>query len=104
MAESNFSRRVADWLRKKGCYVLVTTVITGIPEGCPDIIALCNGGGWIALEVKAKCPYKKDGTARSGAFQPLQPQTISKLNDMYYCKVVYPENFEEIKKELNTII
>lgn len=95
MAESNFQGKVVRWLRQKGCYVLVITAHPGIPDGCPDVIALCDGGGWIGLECK------KDAKAK---FQPLQKATIQKLNGMYYCRAVYPENWEEIKQELDGII
>lgn len=95
MAESNFQSKVAGYLRRKGCYVLVTTPRPGIPDGCPDIIALVDGGGWLALELKA---------SKNEKFQPLQEITVKKLDGMYYSRVVYPENWEDIKKELEKII
>jgi len=94
-SESSFQKKIATWLRQKGCYVLTTTVNAGIPVGCPDIIALIPGGGWLALEVK------KDAKSR---FQPLQKETIAKLDGMYYSKAVYPENWDEIKLELEQIV
>ena len=94
-SESNFQKKVALWLRQKGCYVLTTTVSSGIPVGCPDIIALLDGGGWVALEIK------KDAKSK---FQPLQKITIDKLDAMFYSKAVYPENWDEIKEELMAII
>lgn len=95
MAESRFQTTVTKWLKQKGCYVLTTTVMAGIPDGCPDVIALIPGGGWAALEIKANAKSK---------FQPLQKPTIKKLDEMYYSRAVYPENWEEIKKELLAII
>jgi len=95
MAESNFQTKVRTWLRQKGCYVLTITAHPGIPDGCPDVIALVNGGGWIALECK------KDAKSK---FQPLQKATIKKLDDMYYSKAVWPENWGETKEELLRII
>lgn len=94
-AESNFQRKVVQWLKQKGCYVMVITAQPGIPDGCPDVIALIDGGGWVALECKASSKAK---------FQPLQKPTIAKLDKMFYSKAVYPENWNEIKKELEQII
>lgn len=102
--ESKLSSTIVKWLKQKGCYVLVTTPQPGIPDGCPDIIALLDGGGWIALEVKAECPYRRDGKAKAHAFQPLQQLTVEKLNGMFYAKVVWPENWEEIRAELVEMI
>ena len=104
MAESNFQSKVKTWLKQKGCFVIVMSAGPGVPDGTPDVCALFNGGGWAMLEVKAKSPYKKDGTPLKGAFKPLQIPTIKKLNDMYYSAVVYPENWDKIKKELEQII
>lgn len=104
MAESKFQAKVKTWLKQKGCFVMVITVVPGIPDGMPDVLALVPGGGWIALETKAGNPYKKDGTPLKGAFKPLQLPTIEKLDKMYYSRVTWPENWEEIKKELNSII
>ncbi len=95
MAESNFQNKVSLWLRQKGCYVMTISPRPGIPDGCPDVIALFNGGGWAALELK-KGPNEK--------YQPLQKPTIEKLNKMYYSRAVWPENWEEVKKELVQII
>lgn len=95
MAEASFQTKVVKWLRQKRCYVLTISPRPGIPDGCPDIIALFPGGGWAALEVKKSAKEK---------FQPLQKPTIAKLNDMYFSKAIYPENWEETKEELNRII
>lgn len=95
MAESKFQSIVTNWLKKKGCFVLTTTVLPGIPTGCPDVIALMPGGGWVALECK------KDAKSK---FRPLQKETIKKLNEMYFSRAVYPENWDEVKKELEAII
>jgi Holliday junction resolvase len=87
--------KIIKWLRAKGCYVLKTSPGAGTPVGCPDIIALLDGGGWVALECKA---------SQTAKFQPLQQVTIAKLNDMFYSRAVYPENWDEIKFELEQII
>lgn len=95
MAESSFQKKVAKWLRQKGCYVLVITAHPGIPDGMTDILALMPGGGWAALECKA---------SKTAKMQPLQAPTIKKLDDMYFARKVYPENWDEVKRELEQII
>lgn len=95
MAESAFQSKVKLWLKQKGCFVLVLSPVAGIPDGMPDILALIDGGGWVALECKASAKAK---------FRPLQKPTIEKLNKMFYAKAVYPENWEEVKHELEAII
>lgn len=95
MSESALQGKITKYLRSKGCYVLVTTAAPGIPNGCPDIVALLDGGGWICLEVKA---------SPRARFQPLQKATIKKLDEMYYCKVVHPGNWDEVKKELESML
>ncbi len=95
MAEASFQTKVVKWFRQKGCYVLVMSPRAGIPDGCPDVIALFDGGGWAALELKKSAKEK---------FQPLQKPTIAKLDKMYYSRAVYPENWIEVKKELAEII
>lgn len=95
MAESNFQGKVVRWLRQKGCYVLTLTAHPGIPDGMTDVLALFDGGGWAALEIKK---------SKSAKFQPLQKATINKLDKMFYSRVVYPENWEEVRNELDQII
>lgn len=95
MSESNFQTKVVKYLRAKKCFVLVTTPHPGIPDGCPDVIALFNGGGWAALELK-KGPNEK--------YQPLQKPTIKKLDEMYYSRAVWPENWELVKEDLSRLI
>lgn len=104
MAESAFQSKVTKWLRSKGCFVIVMSAVPGVPDGTPDVLALIDGGGWAALEIKKESPYKLDGSAKKGAFQPLQQLTIKKLDAMYYSRAVWPENWEKIKLELEQII
>lgn len=93
--EAKLQSQIIKWLKSKGCYVIKTQPGPGTPVGCPDILALLDGGGWFALEVKE---------AEKSKFQPLQKETISKLNDMYYSTVVYPENWNDIKKQLECML
>jgi Holliday junction resolvase len=95
VAESSFQSKVKKHLKDEGCYVLVLSSGPGIPDGMTDVLALCPSGRFIALECKA---------SSTSGYRPLQKLTISKLNKMGYAKATYPENWEEIKKELQQII
>jgi len=92
--EASFQTKVIKYLKAKGAYVIKTGGL-GTPDGCPDVIALLDGGGWVALEVKA---------SKSAKFQPLQKLTIKKLDDMFYSRATWPENWDDIKKELEQVI
>lgn len=92
--ESNLQSKVVKYLREKGCYVIKTRAGVGTPHGCPDIIALLEGC-WIAIEVKGSAASK---------YQPLQKDTIKKLDNWSWAKVVHPDNWEEIKAELEVML
>lgn len=91
MTEARLQSKIVKYLRERGCYVIKTRAGVGTPDGCPDIIALC-GGLWFALEVKGSATAK---------YQPLQKATLEKLDSWSWAKVVYPENWPEIKAELD---
>lgn len=93
--EAKLQSKIIRHLKSKGCYVIKASASPGVPTGCPDIIALLDGGGWVAIEVKA--------TAKS-KFQPLQKETVDKLNNMYYSRVVHVDNWAEVKTELEGLI
>lgn len=95
MAESSFQSKVKTYLKGEGCYVLVLSSGPGVPDGMTDVLALCPSGRFVALECKASA---------TSDYRPLQKLTISKLNKMGYAKAVYPENWAEIRKELEQII
>lgn len=90
MSESTLQTKIVKYLKSKGCYVIKTQPGPGVPVGCPDIIFM-KEGFWGGLEVKA---------SRTSKYQPLQKKTIDMLNEMSWCKVVYPENWDDIKLEL----
>ena len=92
--ESKLQTEISKWLRSRGCYVLVVQPTAGVPTGCPDIIALYSGG-FIALEVKQD---------EKSHFQPLQRETLAKLDEMQYARAVWFDNWELIKVELSSIL
>lgn len=92
--ESKLQSEIRRYLKSKGCYVLVTTPQPGIPDGCPDIIFMLEGF-WGAIEVKAKPGAK---------FQPLQIETLKKLDEWSWARWVNPSNWPHIKDELEHIL
>lgn len=92
--ESYLQGKIVRHLKAKGCYVIKTTPGPGVPLGCPDIIFL-KDGFWGALEVKASAKSK---------FQPLQKETIKLLDEMSYCRAVWPENWPSIMLELDELL
>lgn len=93
--ESTFQGKVRKWLKDQGCYVLTISSGAGIPDGCPDIVALAPSGRWVALECKASATSK---------FQPLQKLTIAKLDVGGYAKAIWPANWDETKIDLLLIV
>lgn len=94
--EQQLQTTIINWLKSKGCVAFkVPAGYAGVPAGFPDILALIDGGGWVAIEVKA---------SEKARFQPLQKQWLEKLDGMYYAKAINPTNWQEIKKELENLI
>ena len=94
MIERRLQSTIIKWLKEKGAYVIKTRTYPGIPVGCPDIIFLYRDE-WGAIEVKA------DKKAR---FQVGQEATIEHLQTMSdFVYVAYPENWEEIKADLEDL-
>lgn len=94
LTEAQFQKKFVSWVKKQGVICLKLNPGTGIPDGTPDYICL-QEGFWFMLE------FKKSKTAQ---FRPGQKQAIEKYNDMSYAVVVYPENEEEVKKELEEML
>lgn len=92
--EKKIQSEIIKWLKQQGCYVLNIQPVVGIPTGCPDVIFL-KEGFWGALELKATEKSHK---------QPLQAETVKKLDDWSYCKFVYPANWDEIRNELTAML
>jgi Holliday junction resolvase len=92
--ERKLQSQIIKWLRSEGCYVLNIQPVTGIPTGCPDIIGF-KEGFWFALEIKSSEKSHK---------QPLQFETVKKLDNWSYCRFVYPANWGKIKAELQLML
>lgn len=92
--EAKTQQQLIKYLKKKGCYVIKTKPGPGTPVGCPDILALYEGF-WAAFEVKS---------AKKAPFQPLQEETIEKLDKWSMARTVHPDNIDEVISQLETIL
>lgn len=94
MTEQKLQTEITKWLRQKGCYVIKLNATAGVPVGAPDVLAL-KDGFWVALEIKASKTAHK---------QPLQQETIDKLDEWSYAKFVWPDNWPLIQSELERML
>ena len=92
--EAKTQQRLIKYLKSKGCEVFKMTIMPGIAKGTPDVLFL-KEGFWGFCEVKA---------SKRAPFQTLQPEKIAKFNEWSWCKVIYPENYDEIIEELEQIL
>lgn len=92
--ESRLQTKIRQYLKSKGCYVLVVKPQPGIPDGCPDIIFMLEGF-WGAIEVK------KDPKAD---YEVLQEETLDKMQRWSWARRVDPTDWPEVKDELESIL
>lgn len=94
--EAKLQLEIKKYLKAKGCYVIKTRPDArgSVPTGCPDIFFF-KEGFWGAIEVKAsaKAPYRA-----------LQQETLVKLDAWSWAKRVDPENWLDIREELDKIL
>lgn len=92
--EADFQSKVIKWLKSKGCYVIKHTANPGVPVGCPDL-SFYKEGFYGFIEVKP---------SKTAKFQPLQKETIAKLDMWSWAKVVTPDVWPSIQKELALLL
>lgn len=92
--ESNLQSEIRQYLKGKGCYVLVIRPQPGIPDGCPDIIFMLEGF-WGGIEVK---------DSPGAPYQPLQRETLEKLNNWSWAWRVDPTSWPLVHNELEAIL
>lgn len=92
--EAKVQKRLIAFLKGRGCYVIKTKPGLGTPVGCPDVFAFYEGW-WGAFEVKAteKSPY-----------QPLQKETIEKLDKWSTSWVVHSGNIDDVISQLKKML
>ena len=89
--ESKFQKDLMDEIKARfpGCVVLKND--SGYIQGFPDWTILYKDK-WAVLEAKKE---------KNAAKQPNQEHYVNKLNDMSFSRFVYPENKEEVLRELS---
>ena len=90
MLESKFQANLIKEIKKElpGCVVMKND--SSYIQGIPDLLVLHNNH-WAALEVKQSAKAKH---------QPNQDYYVDKMDAMSYARFVYPENKDEVMKEL----
>jgi Holliday junction resolvase len=94
MSESKLQSELIKWLRSRGCFVFKVQAGPGVPTGTPDVF-FCKEGFYGFCELKSSAKSK---------FQPLQKERLEKLHDWSWAKAVYPQNWQEIKIELDNLL
>lgn len=91
MLERRYQPRLIQRLRREfpGCVILKND--TDYAQGIPDLTLLW-GKKWAVLEVKASA---------NAPVQPNQEYYIRELNEMSFAAFIYPENEEEVIRELH---
>ena len=93
MSEAKLQSDIIKYLKKKECFVMKPSG-SGVPAGTSDIF-FCYEGFFGFIEVKK---------SYNASFQPLQKEFIDKTNEWSWAKAVYPENWLEIKQELEMML
>lgn len=90
MLESKFQADLKKELQTlfPGC--IVTKLDSSYIQGIPDLLILYKDK-WAVLECKRSANAKK---------QPNQPYYVEKMNEMSFSRFIYPENKEEVLREL----
>lgn len=91
--ENEFKKKLKKELKAKYPKCLVTQLDPNDIQGIPDLLVLYKNK-WAVLE----CKKNKDASHR-----PNQDYYVEKLNDMSFSRFIYPENKEEVLKDLDKI-
>ena len=94
MRENVYQARVIKRLREEfpDCYILKNDA--NYMQGVPDLIVLYLDR-WAMLEVKASV---------DSSFQPNQAYYVSELNHMSFAAFIYPENEDEVFRDLQSAL
>lgn len=92
--EADFQAKAIKWLRSKGfkCFKQQMNATTRV--GTPDLFIFNEGfWGWIEFKKSKNSPKR-----------PGQEQNIAWAQENSWGEFVYPENWEQIKEELESIL
>jgi hypothetical protein len=89
--ESRFQRELIDEIRNKFHNAIVMKLDSSYRQGIPDLLVLV-GDKWATLECK-----KESGSHH----QPNQDWYVEQMNRMSFSRFVFPENKDEVLRELS---
>lgn len=91
MLENKFQSNLIKKLKKQypGCIVMKND--SSYIQGIPDLIIL-HRDKWASLECKKTANAKR---------QPNQEHYVDRMNEMSFSRFIYPENEEEVLRELS---
>ena len=94
MLERDYQKKLVIKLKEifPGCLVMKNDA--QLKQGIPDLLILHNNK-WAALEVK---------NSEKAHHQPNQDIYVDRLNGMSYATFIYPENEEQVFKELRRVL
>lgn len=94
MLEKDYQKKLVIKLKEMfpGCLVMKNDA--QLKQGIPDLLILHNNK-WAALEVK---------NSEKAHHQPNQDIYVDRLNGMSYATFIYPENEEQVFKELRRVL
>lgn len=94
MLERDYQKKLVVKLKEMfpGCLVMKNDA--QLKQGIPDLLILHNNK-WAALEVK---------NSEKAHHQPNQDIYVDRLNGMSYATFIYPENEEQVFKELRRVL
>ena len=93
MSEAKLQSEIIKYLRSKHCFVMKCGG-AGVPTGTSDVFFCFEGFyGFIEVKVSEKAP-----------FRPLQKEFLKKMDDWSWAKAVYPNNWGEVKQELEQML
>lgn len=90
MLESKFQSDLKDELKQMFPGCIVTKLDSSYIQGIPDLLVLYKDK-WATLECKKSANAKR---------QPNQPYYVDKMNEMSFSSFIYPENKEEVLRDL----
>lgn len=92
--EAKFQAEVIRWLKKHGAVALKYQQNATTQAGVADVF-FCKEGFYGFIETKA---------SKNSPVRPGQKEFIEKINKWSYGKIVYPENWPEVQKELEVML
>lgn len=92
--EGKFKTEVVKWLRSKGCFVWICKQDATTQKGVSDLFFTYEGFyGFLELKASKNAPRR-----------PGQEAFVKKMNEWSWAKMAYPENWGEIKRELEGLL